>query len=109
MTAHNTDKSVSARASPLRGNQNARKHGWWSRQCPLTDQQLKRTVATLVLNGQYRRLRELARAVAYARNDKELARQLRQLATALQRHQVTTAAHILRHGWIPEDEQEGQA
>lgn len=88
-----------------RGNQNARRTGWWSKHAPLTDQELRRTAATLILNGQYRKLRELARAIRYSRNDVEQARQLRRLATALQRHQILTAAEILRQGWVPTEEE----
>ncbi len=92
---------MNQKRSSLHGNQNARKNGWWSRQRPLTDAELRNTIATLALTGRYKQLRELARAISYSR-DKALGRRIRKLATALQRQQILTAAELLRQGLGPE-------
>jgi hypothetical protein len=77
------------------GNQNARKHGWWSRLAPPTDEELQRTIRELALAGQWGQLRELARAVAYSRGDRQLARHIRKLARQLERAHVLKAAGLL--------------
>jgi hypothetical protein len=78
------------------GNQNARRHGWWSRLQPLSDQELDSTVKRLLQAEDHKALRELARAVRYVRNDRILAQNIRRLARYAERRTVLRASGMLR-------------
>ncbi len=77
------------------GNQNARRHGWWSRLQPLTDHELEQTVKRLLHAEDHKGLRELARAVRYVRNDRLLAQNIRRLARYAERRAVLRASGML--------------
>lgn len=76
------------------GNQNARRHGWWSKKQPLSDHELEETVRQLLINEQWRQLRELARAVRYVRGDALMARNIRRLARQGERRAVLRASRL---------------
>lgn len=78
----------------LKGNQNARKHGWWSRQQPLSTEEIERTVQELLMTEQYDRLRELARAVRYVTGDKLMAQTIRRLARQAERRSILKASDL---------------
>lgn len=76
------------------GNQNARRHGWWSKKQPLSDHELEETVRQLLINEQWRKLRDLARAVRYVRGDALMARTIRRLARQGERRSVLRASGL---------------
>jgi len=79
---------------PRIGNQNARKHGWWSKTRPLTNEELEQTVHELLTTEQFDKLRELARAVRYVRGDRLLAQNIRRLARLAERRAVLRASRL---------------
>ncbi len=79
-----------------KGNQNARKHGWWSKHRPITNQELEATVNELLRDERFDQLRELARAMRYVRGDRLLAQNIRRLARLAERRAILRASGLLK-------------